>query len=141
MAAAHGLAVVWLASQASILKFRADPVADRSAVLVELTSLPSAASHPRAVAVPHVETPLPAQAPTPSGPATIDQGTGLEDDSNLARPVFLDWPHPVPPGVNWGRAPDRVALSGGWSYCRHDPDKDQQAWAPPDQVKPPCLAP
>ncbi len=138
VAGVHGLVIVWLAAQVSILKFRALAVADRSVMVVELRALPSAAAHPRPVVRPPVVVPdLPAE-PAPSGPQTIDQGPASSDRSNLAQPVFLDWPHPVPTGVDWGAAP-KLALSGVWTGCEHERDKDADAWAPAKQVKAPCL--
>ena len=145
VAGAHGLMIFWLAAQASLLKFRADPVADRSAVLISLQPLPSAAVHPHAAvhALPSAE-PTPAPSPAPSGPQTIDEGQGTQNLSNLAKPVFLDWPHPTPSGVDWGRSPPAgpaLVLSEGWAGCRHaqDKDRDETAWTPAGQVKAPCL--
>ena len=138
VAGVHGLVIAWLAVQVSILKFRADPVVDRSAVLIELRAAPSAATHPRPVVRPPVTLAEPIPEPAPSGPETIDQGPGLSDHSNLAQPVFTDWPHPVPSGVDWGAAP-KLAMSGGWASCQHQKDKDEDAWAPARQVKAPCL--
>ncbi len=139
-AGVHGLAVLWLAAQLSILKFRADPVADRNVLVVELRPAPSAAMHPKPVVRPPVivPDPIPDPEPAPSGPQTIDQGPGSSDRSNLARPVFLDWPHPVPAGVDWGALP-KLALSGAWADCQRRRDKDEDAWAPAKQVRAPCL--
>jgi len=143
VAGAHVLVMAWLATQASILKFRAAFVPDRAAVLVELRRPPSAATHPRPPIKPPVALPQPQllPEPLPSGPATIDQGPGTSDRSNLAQPVFLDWPHPTPPGVDWGRAAPtpQLAALGGWSDCRHKDDRQEDAWASARKVKAPCL--
>ena len=143
MAAAHGMLIAWLATQASILKFRADTIADRSAVLISLQRLPSAAVHARSeLRPPPVPTPEPAPARATSGPATIDQGAGAANDANLAQPVFLDWPHPLPSGVNWGRGPaaqTRLSLAEGWAECGKTHNKDEDAWVRPGKVRPPCL--
>lgn len=143
VAVAHGLAVLWLAAQASILKFRAEAAADRGAIVVLLQPLPGAVARPR---LPITPPPffIPAPQPALPGPASIDAGKGSGAVANLAKPVFLDWPHPVPTGVDWGPGAEtgkasKLALSGGWSSCRHASDKDQDAWSPDGQVKPPCL--
>jgi hypothetical protein len=144
MAAAHGLLFAWLATQHSVLKFRALTVPDVSAVRISLQPLPSAATHARpAPRPPQVAEAEPAPAPAPPGPATIDQGAGESGNFNLARPVFLDWPHPVPPGVDWGggkaqAAPQKLALAGPWSGCRRGQDRKDEDWDP-SRVKPPCL--
>ena len=137
-AGVHGLVLAWLAAQVSILKFRADPVADRSVLLVELRPALSAATHPRPVVRPPVVVPELMAEPAPSGPQTIDQGPGSSDRSNLAQPVFTDWPHPTPAGVDWGAAP-KLALSGAWADCQRERDKDEDAWGPGRHVKAPCL--
>ena len=143
MAAAHGLLVLWLTTQASILKFRAESVLDRSAVVISLRSLPMAAAHaPPVVQPPPVAHPGPAPEFAPSGPETIDQREGASDDANLAQPVFLDWPHPLPTDVDWGRPappPQTLALTQGWADCRKKNEKADQAWAPAHDVKAPCL--
>ena len=144
MAGAHGLVLLWLAAQGKVLKFRAQRVADLSSMVVTLQPLAAAAIHSRpAIRSPRTPEPLPAPEPGPSGPATVDSGPGLGEPANLAKPVFLDWPHPVPPGVNWGRAHEtaaasRLALAGGWADCQHK-DKERDAWTAPGRVKPPCL--
>ena len=143
VAAAHALLIAWLAAQVEVLRFRAHPFADHGAVLIELRPLPSAGAHARPVVrpPPTVE-PLPEPESEPSGPATIDEGAGSSGVSNLARPVFLDWPHPVPPGVDWGPradAPRELALAGAWAGCRRAHDRDEDAWTPASRVKPPCL--
>jgi hypothetical protein len=145
MAAAHALLIAWLATQASVLKFRAAAVPDLAAVRISLLSLPSAAAHARPVLQPTpAPEPLPAPEVAASGPATIDEGPGDAGTSNLARPVFLDWPHPTPPGVDWGGGkseaqPQKLAASGPWAGCQKVHDKDQDDWRP-GQVKPPCLS-
>lgn len=142
VAGGHLLVVAWLATQASVLKFRAAFVPDRAAVLVELRRPLTAATHPRPQPKPPVVVPelrLPPE-PAPSGPATIDQGAGASDRSNLAQPVFLDWPHPTPAGVDWGpAAPARLAALHGWADCQHRQDKDAGAWGPAQKPKAPCL--
>ena len=146
MAGAHGLVILWLAAQVTVLKFRAQRVADLSSMVVTLQPLAAATIHSRpAIRSPRTPEPLPAPEPAPSGPATVDSGPGLGEPANLAKPVYLDWPHPTPAGVNWGRPPEpsagpRLALAGGWADCqRKDKDKDENAWASPGRVKPPCL--
>ena len=147
MAGAHGLVILWLAAQVTVLKFRAQRVADLSSMVVTLQPLAAAATHARPVVrSPHAPEPLPAPEPAQSGPATIDSGPGLGEPANLAKPVYLDWPHPTPAGVNWGRPPEpsagpRLALAGGWADCQHRKEKDEDAWVPPGRVKPRCLDP
>ncbi len=144
MAGAHGLAILWLAAQVSVLRFRAQRVPDLSSMVVTLQPLAAAAAHSRPVVrSPRAPEPLPTPEPAPSGPTTVDSGPGLGEPANLAKPVFLDWPHPVPAGVNWGReheaaAAPRLAFAGGWADCKPK-DKDEDAWTPPARVKPPCL--
>ena len=144
VAGVHGLMALWLTAQVSVLKFRAQRVADLSSMVVTLQPLAAAATHSRpAIRSPRTPEPLPAPEPAPSGPATVDSGPGLGEPANLAKPVFLDWPHPVPAGVNWGHPPGpsaapRLALAGGWADCQRRKDKGEEAWTP-GRVKPPCL--
>ena len=143
VAGAHGLAIVWLAAQASVLRFRAQPVPDRSSMVISLQRLPGAAARPRPPASPPPFT-LPAPQAASSGPTTIGEGEETGEMSNLAKPVFLQWPHPVAAGVDWGPDPQAAAaskltLTGGWADCRGRGDKDEDAWAPAGKVKPPCL--
>lgn len=143
VAGAHGLAVVWLAAQISVLKFRAQTVPDRSSMVISLQRLPGAAVRARPPVRPPPFT-LPAPPAASSGPMTIDQGEGTGETSNLARPVFLQWPHPVAAGVDWGPDPQaaaasKLALAGGWAGCRGRADKDEDAWSPTGKVKAPCL--
>ncbi len=142
---AHGLMLLWLAAQVTVLTFRAQPVADPSSMVITLQPLPGRVARPRRLIPSPPPEPAPQLQPAPSGPATVGERAGPGAPANLAKPVFLDWPHPTPAGVNWGRAPDaaaasRLALSGGWADCRRRRDKDEDAWATPGRVKPPCLA-
>ncbi len=129
-----------------MLSFRARPVADLSSITVTLQPLPGRTSRPRpAERSPARPEPAPPGSPAPSGPTTIEGDAGPGELANLAKPVFLDWPHPTPAGAAWGRESEaasapRLALSGGWTQCRRkDKAEDEAAWSPSGRVKAPCL--
>jgi hypothetical protein len=109
--AAHALAVLWLALFQPTLRFRAGPDLERRALIVSLAQLPTAVPAPGPVRPPVAGLPilpiLPVAAPEPApapDPAPIADADG-EVLPSLARPVFRIWPHPLPPGVDWGSAP------------------------------------
>jgi hypothetical protein len=107
VAAAHGAVLAWLGLFQPTLRFRPGPDPDREAVFVTLAPFPAAAPAPplpptaRPKAVDEPVLPVVDAAPVPARIAEAEP----EDPTNLARPVFRVWPHPLPPGVDWGGGP------------------------------------